>query len=344
MVSEKNSGKPGQEPAIHSHKSYVLTADPCEHADSLPAWRQEYTQLRPGAFKGEIAEAAFGPVQVFRETIEQCVDEKANPRRDSYTVGVPVRVSQGGLWQGRELTDDSVMSLRPNEELYFKTPLYSSILVTVIDCNALNRLAESIEKSDIEALTRRPHALPGRIETVEGFRQVLTQTLDFALSQPQALAYPAIVDTLSDTVMQAVLTVLEDEDTAPKRHAYGQTVQRAIVERARSYVIANRHRPVTVSELCEHLKMSRRGVHHAFVNVLGINAITFLRYVKLHRIRKRLLQADPTDTVSSIAFSWGFWHMGMFASYYKQLFGESPSATLKRTTNVNTKTDHIIVG
>jgi len=33
--------------------------------------------------------------------------------------------------------------------------------------------------------------------------------------------------------------------------------------------------------------------------------------------------------VADIAARWGFWHPSRFASEYKSLFGELPSATLK---------------
>lgn len=35
------------------------------------------------------------------------------------------------------------------------------------------------------------------------------------------------------------------------------------------------------------------------------------------------------NEVGAIAARWGFWHMGVFSTCYKQLFGEPPSTTLK---------------
>ncbi|QID16172.1 helix-turn-helix domain-containing protein [Nitrogeniibacter mangrovi] len=330
MTEKAAKGASENYPEDMARHARILTRDPCEHAASLPAWSQEYLQLTPGLFEGEISEATFGPVQVFRETIAQCVDEKANPRKNSYTLGVPIRVEPDGLWQGRELVPDSLMSLRPNEELHFRTPPYSSILVTVIDCHALEAFADEVEQSDVDVLMTRPHAEQIRPADAEAFRGTLARTLEMALASPEALRYPAVRDSLSETVMSAALGALEGERASARRCVSGQLVQRAIVERARGYVLANRGRAISVGELCTYLKMSRRGVHHAFMNVLGINAVSFLRYVRLHGVRKDLLAAEPEQTVSSIAFSWGFWHMGMFATYYRQLFGETPSTTLKK--------------
>ena len=41
-----------------------VTEDPCQHADSLPQWSQEYLQLTSGEFRGRIVEMSSGPVQL----------------------------------------------------------------------------------------------------------------------------------------------------------------------------------------------------------------------------------------------------------------------------------------
>jgi AraC-like DNA-binding protein len=47
--------------------------------------------------------------------------------------------------------------------------------------------------------------------------------------------------------------------------------------------------------------------------------------------RRRLLASDPKAvTVAWVACGAGFTHLGRFARYYKQQYGESPSVTLRR--------------
>src|SRR5262249_30636221 len=50
-----------------------------------------------------------------------------------------------------------------------------------------------------------------------------------------------------------------------------------------------------------------------------------------HLARRALIEADPVNTtVTQIATNNGFWELGRFAVYYKELFGEAPSESLHR--------------
>ena len=51
----------------------------------------------------------------------------------------------------------------------------------------------------------------------------------------------------------------------------------------------------------------------------------------MHLVRRALLHADPLiSTVTRIVTDHGFWELGRFSVAYRTLFGESPSATLRR--------------
>ena len=58
------------------------------------------------------------------------------------------------------------------------------------------------------------------------------------------------------------------------------------------------------------------------------------RYLWLRRLhlarRALLLASEGGATVTSVAMAHGFWELGRFSVGYRALFGESPSATLRR--------------
>ncbi|MBM4480658.1 helix-turn-helix domain-containing protein [Rhodococcus hoagii] len=48
-------------------------------------------------------------------------------------------------------------------------------------------------------------------------------------------------------------------------------------------------------------------------------------------MRDDLLHPDSPDvTVTDVAASWGFYNLGRFSSLYREVYGESPSETLRR--------------
>jgi AraC-like DNA-binding protein len=61
--------------------------------------------------------------------------------------------------------------------------------------------------------------------------------------------------------------------------------------------------------------------------------IRYLNLRRMHLVRRALLHSGPsTATVTQIATDHGFWELGRFSVAYRALFGEMPSATLRRRT------------
>jgi AraC-like DNA-binding protein len=56
----------------------------------------------------------------------------------------------------------------------------------------------------------------------------------------------------------------------------------------------------------------------------------YLRAARYEKVRAALRRADPEENITGIAARWGFGHFGRFSVEYRRLFGESPSATLRR--------------
>jgi AraC-like DNA-binding protein len=56
-----------------------------------------------------------------------------------------------------------------------------------------------------------------------------------------------------------------------------------------------------------------------------------LRDARLAEARRALQQAGSGQSITDIAMSWGFSHLGRFAIAYRRRFGETPRATLAAT-------------
>ena len=129
--------------------------------------------------------------------------------------------------------------------------------------------------------------------------------------------------------------------TSPFIHSLSDEIARVpaalrIVRDAEDYLDRHSHRAVHVSELCVHLRISRRSLHRAFHDILGIGPIAFLRHRRLCSTHTRLLHARSSQVrVTDVAIEFGFLELGRFSHYYATLFGESPSQTLNRATDTH---------
>jgi AraC family ethanolamine operon transcriptional activator len=103
----------------------------------------------------------------------------------------------------------------------------------------------------------------------------------------------------------------------------------ALVRKVEDYVGVAGPRPVHISEICAEFGVSRRSLHRAFDEVLGMAPVTFLRHKRLCAVHSILRDGDPAKiTVAEAAMQQGFAELGRFSHYYHLLFGEYPSETL----------------
>jgi AraC family ethanolamine operon transcriptional activator len=131
----------------------------------------------------------------------------------------------------------------------------------------------------------------------------------------------SIMDAVSGTIMYA----LPPDCRGPLPSAM------QLVGKVDDYLDAAGLRPVHISEICAQLNVTRRTLHRAFFDALGLGPITFLRYKRLCVIHSVLRDSDPaTTTVAQVAIQHGFIELGRFSHYYHLLFEEYPSETLGR--------------
>jgi len=105
----------------------------------------------------------------------------------------------------------------------------------------------------------------------------------------------------------------------------------ARLRRAVDHLHANAHLPMTVADIAAVADLSIRALQGSFHRVFDMSPMSYLREVRLTRVRDELLQLDPaTTTVADIARRWGFTHLGRFSGLYLARYGEYPKDTLRR--------------
>lgn len=76
--------------------------------------------------------------------------------------------------------------------------------------------------------------------------------------------------------------------------------------------------------------LSPRTLQRAFQAEYGLCPQEWLKVERLNQVRRELLGQGHSNSVTYVATRWGFFHLGRFSRYYRELFGEKPSETLAR--------------
>jgi transcriptional regulator GlxA family with amidase domain len=94
--------------------------------------------------------------------------------------------------------------------------------------------------------------------------------------------------------------------------------------------------PWGTAHLARATGVGARALQKAFRRSGQPPPMMYLRRLRLHKVRAELAAHCPnTLTVTTAASHWGFLHLSRFAEQYRQLFGESPSETLKNDLTGN---------
>jgi signal transduction histidine kinase/DNA-binding response OmpR family regulator len=84
----------------------------------------------------------------------------------------------------------------------------------------------------------------------------------------------------------------------------------------------------TVEDLSKELFMHRAGMYRKLLSLTGISPLEFIRNIRLKRARQLLEKSQMT--IAEIAYEVGFNNPKKFSQHFKEEFGATPSAYLKR--------------
>lgn len=133
---------------------------------------------------------------------------------------------------------------------------------------------------------------------------------------------------LEQSLIQAMLTCIDTSsagaDTTAVQH------HRLIVRRFCEMLELHPAMPLRVPETSHAIGVSGRTLRLACQEQLGVSPTQYLLLRRMRLARRTLQRSSPDVTrVTDVATNLGFWELGRFSVKYRQIFGESPSATLR---------------
>jgi AraC-like DNA-binding protein len=307
----------------------VETSDP-ELASEI--FREQYASMRMRVQGSQpllrLASTQVGQARLDRTTFRMALEGSADPLGAIAILHVlsgTVRYSSG----------DSEETYGPGD-ISFPIPLgrsWSTRLqdvdseVIMLDPVLLDQIAarEPGARLPVRLLSNRPHselAAAQLWQRSEGIRAIV--------AQPEAVQ-PLVINAAAQMLAACVLaafpnTALTDPTIEDRHDAHPDTVRRAV-----TFIDENAHNDITIADIAAAAFVTIRAVQLAFRRHLDTTPMAYLRRVRLAHAHQDLLAGDPAhESVTAVAYRWGFPNPARFAALYRQAYGTLPSHTLRQ--------------
>ena len=141
---------------------------------------------------------------------------------------------------------------------------------------------------------------------------------------------------LEQILITAMLNIINEagvrSDTMARQHHH------IVINRFFEILDANLGKSLNMQVVSKEIGISSRTFRMACQEQLGICPTQYLLLRRMGLARRALQQNDPTlTTVTDIATELGFWELGRFAVKYHEIFGETPSTTLRDCNSKGTR-------
>ncbi|AAZ26581.1 MULTISPECIES: helix-turn-helix domain-containing protein [Colwellia] len=316
---------------IHSDKKIrgMSTSDIDELALFQENKNRRYTQLYTGQLQGDYLEINLGKLQVFRENLNVGALIEATPAKNFVPFAALLSNRNDTTFCGKHIEQNAILQATGGDwDVNFKNHL--NVIAAVFDRDTFSHDIHMLTGQEIpndwlisKACLTDPLALTQYATGVNNIINVIK-------AKPEVIKTENSLRMINDTILRLAYNVLKVTTPCTEKRV-NQSKRCEGVRHVMDYLHHYGQNIPTIPELCKVAKLSERNLQYGFKEYLGVTPIRYLRLLRLNGVRRDLLvNRGKKDKIVDVALDWGFIELGRFASEYRQLFQELPSATLKR--------------
>ena len=223
---------------------------------------------------------------------------------------------------------DVFLAVQP-EHFYTVSSENADVRVAVLEPALLSRIADT-QPGSAQSPVRLTGYDPISASAAQAWKDTCAFIRRTILAGPETAGFPLVAAGAARLLAATALATFPGnavtEPPAGDRHdAHPGTLRRAI-----AYIDANAANPdITAADIAAACHVTIRAIQLAFRRHLGTTPTEYLRRVRLSRAHHDLTSADPVrETVTAVAYRWGFPSASVFATRYRRAYGVTPRQTL----------------
>jgi AraC-like DNA-binding protein len=308
--------------------------DPDEYQEQFPSGGVTVTVTAAGNYQANLTRVSLPRLEICEGwTSLPRIARSVHPKGRN-SIGFLIGDQQGPtIFNGTESPPGA-----PSDMIGFYPPGAEVYLRTRTECRwgALSVAAENLASAG-RALTGRDLTAPDYTRAIRLPANLMSRMLNlhqtatqFAATVPDLLTQSEVGRAIEQEllrVMVGCLTEGQPVQSGSRDHRPGV----AIMKRFEEATAEARDRPLYLTEICAKIGVPDRTLRAYCQEHLGLSPQRYLWLRRMNLAQRALLQSDPKrTTVTQIATGCGFGELGRFSVRYRQVFGESPSTTLRR--------------
>jgi len=307
----------------------VLTfTDPFQYQSAIRAADVEVVPTTKGRFRCELTQINLNElwIQHFDECLPRIYSATMKPGRQ--VVGFLMDEHQPAMrHSGMDVSPRHIIicgeeALRQRSEAGAR---YGSMSLTTNDLQAayMSLVGREFLSPQTTYLARPNAELLSRFLELHRTVEQITRTVS------ELFEIPEVIRNLEQQLTHVMVRCLAEGD--PQRMSSGGFNQDRIVSRFEEFLESHPDQPLYLAEICAAISTTERTLRAACEAHFDMGPIRYLSLRRMHLVHRALLSADHRSTnVTQVATDHGFWELGRFAVNYRAIFGEMPSATLRR--------------
>lgn len=282
----------------------------------------EVMQMAGSPACGSLAFAARDGVIFSTGLIGGRVSVKGLLSREAMTLGVGLRFGPGSRLWLNPVTDGDVGIVLPGESCDILLTEGSLYLAATSSEETLEKVAAREDLLlDRRSISRTGlHSKPIAERALARLRNAVARLHDRSHTGDDDNIGGAVLRTVIEHYARSPIEGLGRVDPAGRGK---------IVHRAQEFIRTNLDGPIWLDAIAMAAGTSRSTLARAFREILGETPASYVRRLRLHRIRRDLIRGEGSNRpIHEIAAAWGIGEPGRMAGWYRDLFGEYPRDTL----------------
>jgi AraC-like DNA-binding protein len=308
--------------------AYTQVYDDAEsYAAALRPAAVQITVTQPGQFAANLTDLALEHVSLRRceEILARIAHVELAPGNAVFTF--LAGAGHGVFFAGNELQRNAIVRHAAGRDYYQRTmghaPL-ASISLHLDDLADLQAATGFDARPPRCSMTMLPSA-----HAMQRLQRLHAVAIALVAHAPEVLRQPGAAHGLEQSLIEALHDCLDA--TCQVQDSVGQLGHEGIMRRFAEALEASSGITMFLPEICAAIGVSARTLRACCHEHLGMGPKHFLMLRSMNLVRHALLAADnEISTVTQLATEFGFWELGRFAVTYRELYGEAPSATLRR--------------